>query len=181
MSKHYFIADLHFGHSNIHLKFRKEFSSQEEHNETIHENIMTCGNKRDCIWLLGDIIFKESEFWRISAYAKNFQQVYLILGNHDAKSLPRYALQHKNVCVMGVEQRWGLWFSHVPIPEYELYRGNSVHGHLHTKKIGHWEERGYMDMVEDVFVEDNRYRCVSCEQVNYKPISLCQIKEEMKW
>ncbi|QCQ64939.1 hypothetical protein Barba33A_gp070 [Rheinheimera phage vB_RspM_Barba33A] len=82
MTKHYFIADTHFGHSNIHMKFRKEFSSQEEHNETIHENIMTCGNKQDCIWLLGDIIFKESEFWRISAYAKKFQQVYYVLGNH---------------------------------------------------------------------------------------------------
>jgi len=35
--KHYFIADCHFAHSNIHLKFRKEFSSQEEHNETIHQ------------------------------------------------------------------------------------------------------------------------------------------------
>lgn len=173
MSKHYFIADTHFGHSNIHLKFRKEFSSQEEHNETIHENIMTCGNKRDCIWLLGDIIFKESEFWRISAYAKKFQQVYLILGNHDAKSLPRYALQHKNVCVMGVEQRWGLWFSHVPIPEYELYRGNSVHGHLHNKPIM-FDNGVYTE-------QDGRYFCVSCEQVGYKPISLNNIKEIRGW
>lgn len=82
MSKHYFIADTHFGHSNIHLKFRKEFSSQEEHNETIHQNIMTTGNKQDCLWLLGDIFFKESEFWRLSAYAKKFQHVYYILGNH---------------------------------------------------------------------------------------------------
>ncbi len=129
MSKHYFIADTHFGHSNIHLKFRKEFSSQEEHNETIHQNILSAGNKTDCLWLLGDIFFKESEFWRLSEYAKKFQQVYYILGNHDLRSVVRYAVQHKNISIMGVEQRWGLWFSHVPIPEYELYRGNSIHGH----------------------------------------------------
>lgn len=179
MSKHYFIADLHFGHSNIHLKFRKEFSSQEEHNETIHENIMTCGNKRDCIWLLGDIIFKESEFWRISAYAKKFQQVYLILGNHDAKSLPRYALQHKNVCVMGVEQRWGLWFSHVPVPDYELYRGNSVHGHMHSKVVS----KDIEDFSGNILcsIPDKRYFSVSCEQVDYKPISLNDIKEIRGW
>lgn len=178
MSKHYFIGDTHFGHSNIHLKFRKEFSSQEEHNETIHENIMTTGNKQDCLWLLGDIIFKESEFWRISDYAKKFQQVYLILGNHDASSLPRYALQHKNVGVYGVQQRWGLWLSHVPIPDYELYRGNSVHGHMHNKVV----ERGVLEYGNIVATEpDPRYFCVSCEQVNYKPISLSDIKDIRGW
>jgi len=178
MSKHYFIADTHFGHSNIHKKFRTQFSSDEEHNETIHENIITCGNKQDCIWLLGDIIFKESEFWRISAYAKKFQQVYLILGNHDAKSLPRYALQHKNVCVMGVEQRWGLWLTHVPVPDYELYRGNCIHGHLHSKVV----ERGIYEYGNCVATgQDQRYFCVSCEQVDYEPISLEQIKEIRGW
>jgi calcineurin-like phosphoesterase family protein len=181
MTKHYFIADTHFGHSNIHMKFRKEFSSQEEHNETIHENIMTCGNKQDYIWLLGDIIFKESEFWRISAYAKKFQQVYLILGNHDAKSLPRYALQHKNVCVMGVEQRWGLWLTHVPVPDYELYRGNCIHGHLHSKVVQDLSVLDHYDVATDEELTDQRYFCVSCEQVNYKPTSLNDIKDIRGW
>lgn len=181
MSKHYFIGDTHFGHSNIHKKFRTQFSSDEEHNETIHQNIINTGNKTDCLWLLGDIVFKEAEFWRISECAKKFQQVYIVLGNHDSASLPRYALQHKNVNVYGVQNRWGLWISHIPVPEQELYRGYSVHGHTHTKKMGRWEERGYIGMVEDVFVEDTRYFCVSCEQVDYKPISLEQIKEIRGW
>jgi calcineurin-like phosphoesterase family protein len=178
MTKHYFIGDTHFGHSNIHLKFRKEFSSQEEHNETIHQNIMSAGNKCDCLWLLGDIFFKEYEFWRLSEYAKKFQQVYYVLGNHDSKSAWRYATQHKNISILGVEQRWGLWISHVPIPDYELYRGNSVHGHMHSKTVQYWETdcNGNVD-----WCDDPRYFCVSCEQVDYKPISLDQIKETRGW
>ena len=179
MSKHYMIADCHYGHSNIHLKFRKEFSSQEEHNETIHQNIMNAGNKQDCLWLLGDIFFKESEFWRLSAYAKKFQHVYYILGNHCKPSVVRYAMQHKNISIMGVEQRWGLWLTHVPVPDYELYRGNCVHGHLHNKIVTEevLDEDRYL--IGDK--PDNRYFCVSCEQVGYKPISLEQIKEIRGW
>ena len=181
MSKHYFIADCHYGHSNIHLKFRKEFSSQEEHNETIHQNIMATGNKQDCLWLLGDIVFKESEFWRISEYAKKFQQVYLVLGNHDLASLPRYALQHKNVGVYGVQNRWGLWMSHVPIPDYELYRGNSIHGHMHDKVVQDLSLLDHCSDYTDQDITDTRYFCVSCEQVDYKPISLDNIKEIRGW
>jgi calcineurin-like phosphoesterase family protein len=181
MNKHYFIADTHFGHSNIHLKFRKEFSSQEEHNETIHQNIMNIGNKQDCLWLLGDIFFKESEFWRLSAYAKKFQHVYYILGNHDKPSVVRYAMQHKNINIMGVEQRWGLWLAHVPVPDYELYRGNCVHGHLHSKVVQDLSLLDHESDYSDQDITDRRYFCVSCEQVDYKPISLEQIKEIRGW
>lgn len=178
MSKHYFLADCHYGHSNIHMKFRKEFSSQEEHNETIHQNILNTGNKCDCLWLLGDIFFKENELWRLSAYAKKFQHVYYVLGNHDIKSAWRYAAQHKNVSIHGVEQRRGLWISHVPIPAYELYRGNSICGHMHSKII----ERPVYEYGNCVATEqDLRYFCVSCEQVGYKPISLDEIKQIRGW
>ena len=170
MTKHYFIGDTHFAHNNIHLKFRKEFSSDEEHNETIHNNILSTGNGNDCLWLCGDIFFKKSEMWRLKDYAKKFQRVYYILGNHDYPLAWREAAQYKNVSVMGVENRWGLWISHAPLPQQELYRGNCIHGHLHTKVMTDLDGN-----------KDNRYRCVSCEQVNYTPISLCQIKEEMKW
>jgi calcineurin-like phosphoesterase family protein len=176
--KHYFIADCHYGHSNIHLKFRKEFSSQEEHNETIHQNILNTGTKADCLWLLGDIFFKESEFWRLKEYARKFQRVYYVLGNHDKLSVVKYALQFKNVTIMGVENRWGLWISHVPIPEYELYRGNSICGHLHNKQITRevYENGAYVRTEPD-----DRYFVVSCEQVNYTPISLDEIKQIRGW
>jgi calcineurin-like phosphoesterase family protein len=108
--------------------------------------------------------------WRLKDYAKKFQRVYYILGNHDYPLAWREAAQYKNVSVMGVENRWGLWISHVPIPEYELYRGNSICGHLHDKQI----------LLPDGSI-DNRYFIVSCEQVNYTPISLGEIKDIRGW
>jgi len=181
--KHYFIADCHFGHSNIHLKFRKEFLSQESHNETIHQNIMNTGNKCDCIWLLGDIFFKESEFWRLKEYARKFQRVYYVLGNHDKLSVVKYAQQFKNVTIIGVESRWGLWISHIPVPQCELYRGKNIHGHLHNKKMGEWEyiEYEFGGVTEERFIENKNYFCVSCEQVDYTPISLDEIKQIRGW
>ena len=178
MTKHYFIADNHYGHNNIHLKFRKEFSSQEEHNETIHNNILSTGNGNDCLWLLGDVFFKKSEMWRLKDYAKKFQRVYYILGNHDYPLAWREAAQYKNVSVMGVENRWGFWISHIPVPECELYRGKSIHGHTHNKKMQRVEH--YNDGDIEIFEDDN-YFCVSCEQVNYTPISLEEIKDIRGW
>ena len=178
MTKHYFIADNHYGHSNIHMKFRKEFSSQEEHNETIHQNILNTGNKTDCLWLCGDVFFKESELWRLSAYAKKFQHVYYVLGNHDISSAWRYAAQHKNVSIHGIESRWGLWISHAPIHECELYRGKSIHGHTHSKKVEFTDR----DCFNTIYTEEDlNYFCVSCEQVGYKPISLDEIKQIRGW
>ncbi len=181
--KHYFIADCHYGHSNIHLKFRKGFSSVEEHNDIIHQNIMNTGNKCDCLWLLGDIFFKESEFWRLKEYARKFQRVYYVLGNHDKLSVVKYAQQFKNVTIIGVESRWGLWISHIPVPQCELYRGKNIHGHLHSKKMGEWEDidYGFGGVTEERFIENKNYFCVSCEQVDYTPISLDEIKKIRGW
>lgn len=178
MSKHYFIADCHYGHSNIHLKFRNEFSSQEEHNEAIHNNIMNTGTKADCLWLLGDIFFKESEFWRLKEYARKFQRIYYVLGNHDKLSVVKYSLGFKNVTIIGLEQRWGFWISHAPIHECELYRGRNIHGHTHNKVV---EYTGRDCFNTTCTEQDLNYFCVSCEQVGYRPISLEDIKDSRGW
>jgi calcineurin-like phosphoesterase family protein len=176
---HYFIADMHFGHNGIHEKFRTQFTSQEEHNGIIHNNILSCGGSNNVLWLLGDTFFKASEFWRLDKYAKAFQKVNIVMGNHCAHSLPRYALQFKNVNVFGVVQKFGLWLTHVPIPDYELYRGNCIHGHLHDKQVSDDIEDRKGNIVTSL--ADQRYFCVSCENIGYKPISLGDIKAIRGW
>lgn len=179
--RHLFIADTHFGHSNIHEKFRTQFATQEEHNDTIHNNIMEAGDTQKTLWLLGDTFFKTREFWRLAEYSKVYQKVNTVLGNHCHTGLPRYALQFKNVNVFGVVQKFGLWLTHVPVPDYELYRGKCIHGHLHDKKVITKKE------IEDLYgtvsskVEDDRYFCVSCENIDYKPISLGEIRRIRGW
>lgn len=180
-----FIGDTHFNHKRIHEKFRTQFSSDDEHDNFIHNNIIEAADTNTSLWLMGDTFFNPSGFWRLEAFRQKYQQVNIVLGNHCHNQLPRYALQFKNVNVYGVQQRYGLWLSHVPVPDYELYRGNCIHGHMHSKGIGHfkeWGNDGYALLPhEQPFIQDARYFCVSCENVNYKPISLNTIKEIRGW
>lgn len=173
---HYFIADMHFGHNGIHEKFRTCFDSRREHDDTIHYNIISTSGSNNVLWLLGDTFFKQSEFWRLAEYAKVYQKVNIVLGNHCAHSLPRYALQFKNVDVFGVVQRFGCVMAHIPVPVYELDRCYCIHGHLHSKSVSiDGDEKG------EEFNEHSEYFCVSCENVGYKPISLGAIKAIKGW
>ncbi len=179
--RHLFIADLHFGDTPVRRGMRKEFELDEEHNYIIHNNILSEGSTQKTLWLLGDTFTKPSEFWRLEEYRLKYQQVNIVLGNHCHTGLPRYTLQFKNVNVFGVVQKFGLWLTHVPVPDYELNRGNNIHGHLHDKKVITEKE------IEDLYGtvsskgEDNRYFCVSCENIDYKPISLAEIKRLRGW
>ena len=159
MSNNYFMGDLHFGHNGISEKFRTQFGSDEDHHEAIHSNVMDCAGKRNNLYLLGDVFFKQEHFTKLDDYAKNFDQVWLFLGNHDAKSIVRYAMGFPNVNCFGLYKRFGYWLSHAPIHPQELYRGYSIHGHVHTNTV-----------------PDARYLNVSCENVNYKPIELDEIR-----
>lgn len=160
MSNQWFIGDTHYGHNGISQKFRTHFSSDEEHNETIHSNIMDVSSKRDSLFILGDIMFKVDQLVRIDEYAKHFEKVFLCLGNHDTASLFRYASQFDNVYAFGIIKKYKYWLSHAPIHPQELYDCMNIHGHVHSNTI-----------------PDPRYYNVSCENVNYKPVSLTHIRE----
>ena len=168
--RHLFIADTHFGDTPVRRGMRKEFKDDDKHNNVIHNNILAAASTQKTLWILGDTFTKPSEFWRLGEYRLKYQQVNIVLGNHCHSSLPRYSLQFKNVNVFGVVQKFGLWLTHVPVPDYELYRGNCIHGHLHSKKV-----------MDRDFDEDDRYFCVSCEHIDYKPISLGEIKRLRGW
>lgn len=161
MSKILFIGDTHFGHKGISNKFRTCFSSDEEHDETIHKNILEAGSKRDTLVLCGDICFKQKEFWRIEEYAKVYQHIFVVLGNHEYASFAKDLATLSNVTVCGIIKKWGMWISHAPIHPQELYGKKNVHGHVHSNTVPDTEN----------------YINVSCEAVNYKPISLQELRQ----
>lgn len=163
MSANYLIGDTHFGHGDISNKFRTQFLSDEHHDQTIHQNIMNCSGKRNNLYLLGDIFFKQSEFVKLDEYAKYFNTVRIMLGNHDHKTLSKYAAQFDNVSCHGIIKRWGYWLSHAPVYPQELYRGKSIHGHVHANTV-----------------EDSRYFNCSCENIDYKPIGLDEIRQKLE-
>lgn len=172
MSKTYFIGDLHYGYNGISDKFRTQFASDEEHHEVLHHNVMSCTNKRNQLFLLGDIAFKVEYFSFIKQYIDNFRAVHIVLGNHDHISLGKFAVDHGAI-VHGLTKKYGMWLSHCPIHPQERYRTKAnIHGHLHNHVI--------TKTVDGVEIPDPYYVNVCCEHVNYKPISLEDIRERVE-
>ena len=169
MSKVYFISDLHLGHRNI-LKYRPEFSSIEDHDNTIFENIMSVGNKRNVLWILGDIAFERGEndkyYNMLKKISESFDSLNVVIGNHDSDNNYRQQLlldlwkdgvYSKVYSLVGYKDSW---LTHCPIhPEEIRNKSMVIHGHTHNHNIN-----------------DNRYFNVCCEQVGYTPINFQEIK-----
>lgn len=153
----FFIADTHFKHKNV-LKFRTQFKSLEEHDETIIQNwnkVIT--KKKHIVWVLGDMFFanKDSYFGLVDILCRLNGTIRIISGNHDnIKFYPTDMLWN------GIWKKYGYWLTHAPIHPDELRNAKNIHGHVHSKTI-----------------PDDRYINVSCENINYTPISLEQIRE----
>lgn len=144
----YMIADLHLGHENV-AKWRG-FQSIEEHDQLIIDNWNKTVNPTDTVWILGDCVLGGVD--NVDKLGLLNGRKKIVMGNHDTQPSERY-LQH-------VERLYGAYslknymLTHIPIHplEFPRFAGN-IHGHLHATKM-----------------DDLRYFCVSCEQVNYTPM-----------
>lgn len=165
MSRVYAIADLHLGHTNI-CKFRTQFSSVEDHDDYVVHNILSTCGKRDTLWLLGDCFFTEESLDHLRIMRENIGQIHLVLGNHCSENSRRQGYIKTMLTeglinsIHGLVKYKGIWLSHAPLHESELRGKFNVYGHSHTATI-----------------DDDKYLCVSCEQVDYKPVNFQKIKE----
>lgn len=162
-----FIADLHFGHVNMAIK--RGFSTVEEHDEHIITQWNSVVNKRDVTYILGDITMEKKSSYPLLDRLNGIKHV--VLGNHDRRQDILHLLQHVE-SVAGMIQYKGIMLTHTPIHPMELeYRFNkNIHGHIHDKVV--------MKMLDGWEVIDERYFCVSCEQVDYKPKTLEELNIE---
>lgn len=153
-------SDLHLGHRAI-CKYRTQFTSEEEHNETVFENLATGVNKRDSLILLGDVAFTKEWLYRLNEI--HCVKKTLILGNHDTDR--QITIKELAEVFDSIHSLWSnrnVWFSHCPIHPQELRsRKFNIHGHLH-----------------DSIVDDPRYINVCLEHTNYKPISYQELLKE---
>lgn len=150
-------SDLHLGHLNI-CKFRTQFSTPEEHDNIVFENLATSVNKRDSLILLGDVAF--TKYWLDKIKSINCAKKLLVCGNHDTeKGIKMRDLVKVYDDVVAMYSRRNYWFSHCPIHPAELRgRLGNIHGHGH----------------QDV-IDDPRYFNVCLEHTNYKPISFADL------
>lgn len=171
MSNIFLASDHHLGHTNI-LTFRKndgsllrEFSSIEEHDEHIismHNSVVAKGDKT---YFLGDVGFSTKI---LPLLARMNGEKILVKGNHDKLKLSQYLPYFKDI--RGSHQFDGLLLTHIPVHPGSLSRWKAnVHGHLHSNVVE--VSQG---------VPDTRYFNVSMECINYTPISLEQLKSEIK-
>ena len=165
MSQPYFLGDPHWGHRNI-LKYRSQFSSIEEHDNTILENILNVSDKRAVLYLMGDCFFDMEAIRFLEEIRPRFMHVHWILGNHDTDSKLRQQVFREVIKrdlvdnVHSLKKYHEFWLSHAPIHESELRGHKNIHGHTHEN-----------------FVDDDRYVPVSLEHTGFKPISLQQIRD----
>lgn len=160
MSRVYFAADLHIGHKNI-ANFRTQFSSAEEHDEVVMDNILSTVTKRDKLYLLGDIAFTDESLDRIDSIPC---QKVLILGNHDTElnrgiTFQKIVDTYDEIHSLSIYK--GYWLTHCPIHPQEIRKKRGViYGHTHSH-----------------FIDDTQYQCVSLEHINYRPIVWSELEE----
>ena len=158
MGEIYFIADPHMGHNNI-LKYRTNFNSITEHDNTIIENWnRVIKKKNQIVWVLGDFLIKNKHYDMPKILAQLNGTIRIIPGNHC--HLDYYP---RNMIWKGLEKKYGFWISHAPIHPDELRGSWNIHGHTHNR-----------------FIDDERYINVCVENINYTPISLSEIRQKIK-
>lgn len=154
MSKVCFISDPHFGHHNIIDFARPEFTDLEEMHETIVEAWNMTVNKKDVVWVLGDLAFNP---WGLSQVGKLNGIKKLVLGNHDKLKPQEYCQYFSKLYGMCYYKEAVL--SHMPVHTDQLkFRAKfNVHGHIHDPKG---------------VVKDKRYVCINMDCLNtYAPIT----------
>jgi calcineurin-like phosphoesterase family protein len=158
-------SDLHLGHRNIN-KYRDGFSSQEEHDNTLFENLATGVNKRDTLYLLGDICFTKEWLEKVSTIKCN--RKVLVCGNHDIeRGINMKMLVQAYDDVKPFFSHRNFWFSHCPIhPSEVIHRLGNIHGHTHQHHVR---------MENGTF--DTRYFNVSVDVTEFKPISFEKLME----
>ena len=160
-----FIADLHFGHVNMALK--RGFNTVEDHDNHIIQCWNNVVHKRDCTWILGDVTMESNKSYQLLSNLNGMKKV--ILGNHDRPSDIQELMKYVQA-IAGMVNYKGIWLTHCPVHERELeFRvPRNIHGHIHEHKI--MTTMWVNDVTFDI--PDDRYHCVSCEQVDYTPVTL---------
>lgn len=165
MPETFFIADTHFGHTNI-LRFEaahRPFATVEEMNEALVDNWNATVGHRDTVWHLGDVLFGSGEKLEIIGRLNGRKN--LVMGNHDKHGAAVYLRHFRKV-----EALWkfdGCLLSHIPVHPSQFYRYQAnIHGHLHSRHVRDGQDQ-----------PDPRYINVSCEQWALKPVPYSTIQQ----
>ena len=167
MSKRLFTSDWHLNHKAI-LKYRPQFSSIEEHDQNIFDQLSVL-DKRDIVFVLGDILFDGDRYdYYIETLAKMSCRYKFVLGNHDSLKLYKETrLKNMELCLPLFSYK-NLWIGHAPIHPDEI-RGRDlmIHGHCHNNFVA-GSYPNYEDIYYNVILDKNDMKFVPYEMIEQK-------------
>lgn len=159
MSRTFFIADPHFGHSRVIAYDGRPFANVDEMNREMVKRWNRTVKANDTVWLLGDLCLTTNSTFINSLVKKLNGRKNLVMGNHDRKSVEFYygagfcrVYDHPVL----VDGRFIL--SHKPVFLDEGSPFFNIHGHVHNHEL--------YPTVSD------HSCCVSCCRWDYRPVRL---------
>jgi len=125
------------------------FQDEFYHDETIIKNWNSVVNKKDEVYIHGDITM-ESTKWYFRLDELNGRKV-VVLGNHDDPKHTRELLKYVDQ-VAGMIKYKNYWLTHAPIHPSELRELKNIHGHIHGNHImdGNRLDKRYINACLDV-------------------------------
>lgn len=155
MAEVYFAGDGHLGHRRI-CKYRPEFDTNEEHDIAVLKAFDHV-TKRDKSFFTGDWVFEK---YALDIISQIRGDKHLVLGNHDRLELMPDMLKVFNT-ISGDFKYKEFWVTHIPIHSDEMRGRFNIYAHTHNHTIKDW-----------------RYFCTSMEQINFRAVSLQEIRKE---
>lgn len=177
--KIFIISDTHWGHANAY-KFTNDvgvpmrpWDSAEEADEVMVDNWNKTVGEFDKVYHLGDVAINKRH---ISIMDRLNGKKCLIKGNHDIFKLKDYLPYFYDI--RGSHKLHNFILTHIPVhpSQFARWTAGNIHGHLHSNvvnQVNKWAKRGKP-------IKDPRYYSVCVEQINYTPINIDQIIEDMK-
>lgn len=134
---HWIISDPHFDHYNIIKYCNRPFSSVEEMNDALINNINSVVKPNDTLYLLGDITFNHKRF-KYWLEAINCDNKILIRGNHDPHNIDKY-LPIRGLKAVHDYLEIAMFGKNIVMMHYPLARWNRqnhgsymMYGHVHN-------------------------------------------------
>jgi calcineurin-like phosphoesterase family protein len=167
----FFSSDLHLGHENTFLKFKREddktplrpFTSIDEMNNAIITRHNSVVKPEDHWWCGGDVVINKKYLPLVKELNGHKR---LILGNHDIWDVQKF-LEAGFEKVQGyrvfVDQ---FIMSHIPLHESNVttrFKCN-VHGHTHSN-----------------YINDPRYLCICVEHTDYTPLHMDEVLDRIRY
>lgn len=157
-------SDTHLGHRLM----RDVRPFGDDHDAEIIRRWNDTVAPNDTVWHLGDLVINRSA---LPLVMQLHGRIRLVLGNHDLLRADEY-LTVGIATLHGAAVKGDVLLTHVPVHPCQIgrFKGN-VHGHMHDHVV-RLQHRAMIDPQAVPMPPDPRYRCVSLEQTDYRPVLL---------